>query len=117
MESFAASIVAMAKHGHSEYPHVDGETVCNIPPHACKGRTGTFGKTFIGYVDLEMGFLRFDCVEECGFYLHVDLRQVPAFSAAPGGPDAEAAAADFEGRVGVELEGPLTDPTPGASST
>lgn len=75
---------------------VDGQSVHLIPAKACKGRTGMQGKTFVGYIDLERGELRFDCAEDPSFHLTVDLSEVPHFAAGPGGPDAEEAAASFE---------------------
>lgn len=82
--------------GSNPYGHVDGQSVHLIPAKACKGRTGTQGKTFVGYIDLVRGELRFDCAQDPSFHLTVDLSQVPHFAAGPGGPDAEQAAASFE---------------------
>ena len=84
------------QNGSNPYGQVDGQSVHLIPAKACKGRAGTRGKTFVGYVDLERGELRFDCAEDPSFHLTVDLSQVPHFAAGPGGPDAEEAAASFE---------------------
>ena len=82
--------------GANPYGQVDGQSVHLIPAKACKGRTGTRGKTFVGYIDLERDELRFDCAEAPEFHLTIDLSQVPHFAARPGGPDAEQAAASFE---------------------
>jgi hypothetical protein len=82
--------------GANPYGQVDGQSVHLIPAKACKGRTGTRGKTFVGYIDLLKGELRFDCAQDPRFHLTVDLSQVPHFAASPGCPDAEVAAASFE---------------------
>ena len=84
------------RNGSNPYSQVDGQSVHLIPSKACTGRAGVQGKTFVGYIDLERGELRFDCAEAPEFHLTVDLYQVPHFAAGPGGPDAEVAAASFE---------------------
>ena len=84
------------RNGSNPYGQVDGQSVHLIPAKACKGRTCTRGKTFVGFMDLERGELRFDCAEDPSFHLTVDLSQVPHFAASPGCPDAEEAAASFE---------------------
>ena len=76
---------------------VDLSKVSNeIPVEACKGRAGTAGKHFGG--SLCTGRMRLDCMEEPAFWLEMDLSKVPAFSAAPGGAIAAAAASEFEAR-------------------
>ena len=91
-----SEFVSKLKGGSSPYACVDGQAVHLIPAKACTGRSGTHGKTFAGYLDIERGEIRLDCVEDPAFHLTVDLRQVPHLAASPGGPDAEAAAASFE---------------------
>ena len=73
----------MAKEGASAYADVDGETVHDIPCTAIRGRAGTHGKTFAGWINLEEGTMRFDCAEELPFYLEVDLRKAPFMSMSP----------------------------------
>lgn len=68
-----------------------GEEVVAIPAQACRGRAGSLGRTFSGYVNLLTGEMRFDCVEELPFYLEVNLNLVPAFDAQPSGPAGRAA--------------------------
>lgn len=91
-----SDLVSKLKGGMSPYACVDGQSVHLIPAKACMGRSGTRGKTFAGYLDVERGEIRFDCVEDPAFHLTVDLHQVPHLAASPGGPDAETAAASFE---------------------
>lgn len=85
----------MGERGESAYDEVDGVTVVDIPAQAVKGRVEPFGKTFSGYLDLEKGLMRLDCAESPEFYVIINLNQCPAFAAAPGGREAEAAQRRF----------------------
>ena len=92
----AAVLREMGRRGESAYPClVDGEGTFDMPAHALTGRSGVFGRTFTGYVDVATGRMRVDCAEDAGFWLEVDLSAVPGFAAAPGGPAAREAEARF----------------------
>jgi hypothetical protein len=90
----------MGARDESPYGNVDGDSVLNIPAQAIQGLAGTHGKTFAGYYDQEQGFIRVDCAEDPCFWLEIDMTRIPALAAAlaaaPGGPVAQAAAAEFE---------------------
>jgi len=93
--SLARQVREMGKRGESAY-QVDGEVSHDIPAQACRGRTGVYGMTFSGMINLSDGTLRFDCAEDPTFYLKIDLGKVPHFAAAPGGHVARSAAMEFE---------------------
>jgi hypothetical protein len=96
LRAFALKLREMGSAGESPYGEVDGETIVDIPAQAVKGRSGTHGKTFSGHFDMETGTFRVDCAEDPCFWLEIDTNKIPAFAAAPGGPAAQAAAAEFE---------------------
>ena len=92
--NFAQTVINVGTKGERMHP-IDGETVHDIPAHACRGRSGRGGKTFSGFLDEERGELRFDCVEDPEFYLCVDLEKVPSIACRPGGPAAAEARDEF----------------------
>ena len=107
-ETAANILRVMGRRGNSAYDIVDAAGKHDIPAHACRGRTGAqmpfTGKTFSGYLDLDNGKMRFDCVEDSSFWLEIDLNQVPLLSLAPGGREYEAAVTEFENAAGAARE-------------
>ena len=90
-EAFAQTLRRKGFLGESAYGCVDGEKRVDLPAQSFKGRTGTLGRTFSGCLDLEEGKIRVDCAEDLGFWLEIDLRNVPALNLqpdAPGGKEA-----------------------------
>jgi hypothetical protein len=77
------------------YALVDGEAVHDIPPHACRGRSGT-GSKFRGYLDEERGVIRVDCEDDLAFWLEIDLSKMPRFAYSPEGPEGKATIARLE---------------------
>ena len=88
-KNFGAVLREMGKRGESAYACVDGEECIDIPAQALKGRAGTLGKTFSGFLNFKTGKLRFDCAEDPSFYLEMDLQNVPALTASPDGRDGQ----------------------------
>jgi hypothetical protein len=100
-KEFGRELREMGARDDSSYGNVGVfDHLFNIPAQAFKGRAGTRGKTFAGYYDQEQGFIRVDCAEDPCFWLEIDMTRIPALAAAlaaaPGGPAAQAAAAEFE---------------------
>jgi len=95
-ECLAERLRSMAKRGQSAYACVDGEEVVDLPATSMQGRAGTLGKTFSGCLNLRSGTLVVNCAEDLTFWLKIDLSKVPAFSAAPGGIDAQRAKDEYE---------------------
>lgn len=85
-------LLKMGERNESAYA-IDGESTHNIPAQAIRGRGGVFS----GYIDLENGFIRIDS-SDLSFWLEINLRDIPCFSAAPGGEEFQAARSDFEVR-------------------
>ena len=79
----ATHIRQLSRRGVSPYASVNGEDVVDIPVKACKGRAGASGTTFSGYINLTTGKMRFDCADELGFWLEVDLSEVSALHLHP----------------------------------
>lgn len=88
-------LLDMARTGESAYGCVDGEAVVDLPATCIEGRSGAVGKTFSGFLDLQNGKLRVDCAEDPTMWLEIDLRNVPAFAAAPGGAASVAAGEEY----------------------
>lgn len=101
----AQKLHAMAKAGESAYADVDGVEVVDLPATCMQGRSGTLGKTFAGYMNLQTGRLRVDCAEDPAFWLEIDLSIIPALAAAPGGAVAEEARVEYGKCLQAETSG------------
>lgn len=77
MQESAMKLRDASDRGEPLYSDVDECHVFSISCSSIRGRTGVFGQTFGGKIDIEQGKIRVDCAEDPRFWLEIDLTRLP----------------------------------------